>query len=149
MFSRPKFVGWGFVVLLCLWAVSSEVFSREIARVNLSAGWATFGLVVPRGLAINALQVGSLQTQTDVKNRWADNTVKFAVLTCKVETAGQYVVTAASAGASGSFTPQVPSAAVKFTMGGNGYTATLPSAPSSDNWLSARWCASGVRPLCR
>ncbi len=81
MFSRSKFVGWGFVVFLCLGAVSSEAFSREIARVTLSPGWATFATVVPRGLATNALQVGSLQTQTDVKNRWADNTIKFAVLT--------------------------------------------------------------------
>ncbi len=68
MFSRAKFVGWGCAILLC--ALSNEAFSRDIARVALSPGWATFGMVVPQGLATNALQVGDLQTQTDIKNRW-------------------------------------------------------------------------------
>ncbi len=148
MFSRAKFLGWAFTILLGV--VSNEAFSREIARVTLSPGWATFGMAVPQGMATNALQVGNLQTQTDVKNRWPDKTVKFAVLTCKPGTAGQYAVTAASSAATGSIAPQVPTAAVKFTIDGKEYTATVPSAPTSDNWLSGalvREWRSAVTPV--
>jgi Domain of unknown function (DUF4082)/Bacterial Ig-like domain len=109
--------------------------SAPIATVALTQGWATFGEVVPQGLAPDALQVGSLPTQTDVKTRWADGSIRFAIVTASVPAAGSYAVSAAPASA-GSFAPQLPSAAVTLTIGGIAYTATLPSVPATDAWLN-------------
>jgi hypothetical protein len=109
--------------------------SAPIATVALSSGWATFGEVVPQGLAQDALQVGSLATQTDVKTRWPDGSIRFAVVTAEVPAGGTYAVSAATA-SSGTFAPQMPSAAVTLTIGGVSYTATLPAAPATDVWLN-------------
>ena len=49
-----------------------------VATVGLTAGWATFGEALPQGQATGALQIGSLPTQTDVKNRWPDGSIRFA-----------------------------------------------------------------------
>src|SRR5262249_21170678 len=51
-----------------------------VATVGLTAGWATFGEAIPQGRATAGLQVGSLPTQTDVKNRWPDGSIKFAIV---------------------------------------------------------------------
>ena len=108
--------------------------SPPIATVALSGGWATFGQVVPQGLAADGLQLGSLATQTDVKTRWPDGSIRFAVVTASVPSAGSYALTASAASA-GSFTPQVPSAAVSLSINGTSYTATLPASLSADAWL--------------
>ena len=56
-----------------------------IGTVHLQGGWATFGQAVPQGLAPSgqSLRIGSEPTQTDVKNRWPDGSIKFAVLTAQ------------------------------------------------------------------
>jgi hypothetical protein len=105
-----------------------------IASVGLTPGWATFGEAVPQGIATNGLQVGSLPTQTDVKNRWPDGSIKFAIVSAQVPTAGHYPVTP-SAAVSGSFTPIVPTASVTLTIDGTPYVATLPGSPGADVWL--------------
>src|SRR5262245_24720887 len=64
-----------------------------IATVGLTAGWATFGEAIPQGQATGALQIGSLPTQTDVKNRWPDGSIKFAIVSANVPSAGSYAVT--------------------------------------------------------
>src|SRR5262245_13947595 len=51
-----------------------------IATVGLTAGWATFGEAPPPGAATTGLQIGSLTTQTDIKNRWPDGSIKFAIV---------------------------------------------------------------------
>ena len=38
-----------------------------VATVALSSGWATFGQTVPQGVATAGLQIGNLETQTDIK----------------------------------------------------------------------------------
>src|SRR5439155_16538919 len=109
--------------------------SAPIATVALGQGWATFGEVVPQGLATEALQVGSLRTQTDVKTRWSDGSVRFVVVTASIPAAGAYPISAAAA-APGSFAPHLPAAAVTLTIGGTAYTATLPASPAADAWLN-------------
>src|SRR4051812_8651687 len=106
-----------------------------VATVGLGPGWATFGQALPQGAATGALQVGSLPTQTDVKNTWPDGSIRFAIVTVNVPASGSFSITPA-ANAGGSFTPAVPTATASFVIGAVTYTATLPAAPSADVWLS-------------
>ena len=116
--------------------------SAPIATVALTQGWATFGEVVPQGLAFEALQVGTLATQTDVKTRWPDGSIRFAIVTASVSAAGSYSVSAAPA-AAGTFSPQVPGASVTLTIGGTPYAATLPAAAATDAWLNGALVREG------
>jgi len=107
-----------------------------------SPGWATFGIALPSGEARDGLQVGSLATQTDVKNRWPDGSIRYAILTTHVTTTGSYAITAATA-ATGSFTPVVPRATLTLNVETAGfgspvvaYTSDVPATPSSDLWLN-------------
>src|SRR5262249_14389722 len=52
--------------------------------VELTPGWATFAQVLPQGFAYDGLQVGNLVTQTDVKNRWIDGSIRYAIVTAAV-----------------------------------------------------------------
>ena len=105
-----------------------------IATVELTQGWATFGQVVPQGLAVNGLVVADLATQTDVKNRWPDGSIRFAVVTVKAPSSGSYALRAAPA-PTATFTPAAVAADVSLAIGGTTYTATLPAAASADPWL--------------
>jgi hypothetical protein len=106
------------------------------ATHNLTAGWATFGQVIPEGAvpAGSAIQVGSLATQCDVKTSWGDGSARFAVLTCKPTGTGDQALSVVAAG-SGTFTPTIPTASVVLTIGGTAWTATLPGTVSGDLWL--------------
>ena len=106
-----------------------------IATVELTQGWATFGQVVPQGLTVNGLVVADLATQTDVKNRWPDGSIRFAVVTVKAPSSGSYELRAAPA-PTATFTPAAVAADVSLAIGGTTYTATLPAAASADLWLS-------------
>src|SRR5205814_5937171 len=97
--------------------------------VSLTPGWATFGTVAPEGTAHGGLQLGNLVTQTDVKDVWPDGSIRYAIVTASVPTAGTYTL-AQMTPSTGSFAPKIPSASVLFTMGGMLYTASLPVAPS-------------------
>lgn len=108
--------------------------ASALATYTLSAGWATFGLVLPQGAAPSGVQVGSLQTQVDVKTRWADGSIRFAVVSVQVPSAGSYPITAA-AQQTGSFTTTWPTAATHFVINGQDWVATLPPA-TTDLWLS-------------
>lgn len=108
--------------------------SGQVATITLGAGWATFGQAVPQGVATDGLQIAALPTQTDVKTRWADGSIKFAVVSAYVPAAGSYDVTASPA-TPGGFAPVVADTRVTFTIGSQLYVATLP-APSSDYWLA-------------
>jgi hypothetical protein len=106
-----------------------------IATYRLTTGSATFGLALPRGVVQSGVTVGSLPTQTDVKTRWPDGSIRFAVVSVQVPSTGDYEVSAGSA-ATGSFSPTWPSASVRFTIGGQIWTATLPAFTATDSWLS-------------
>ena len=105
-------------------------------EVGLTPGWATFGLALPQGAATGAVQVGGLPTQTDVKTRWPDGSIRFAVVTAKPDANGLYPIGQAPPPPPGAFAPQVPSAAVRLTIGGTAYEARLPGEPSGDAWLA-------------
>jgi hypothetical protein len=120
-----------------------------LANIQFTAGWATFGEALPQGFATTGLALGNLPTQTDVKTRWADGSIRFAVVTAQIPAAGVYALHAAAA-TTGSFTPQLPAASVQFTIGTTLYVAALPSTPSSDVWLSGPLVVesrSVVRPV--
>jgi PKD repeat protein len=112
-----------------------EVVSSALASIGLTPGWATFGQTLPEGAAFDGLQVGGLVTQTDVKTTWADGSIKFAVVSASVPTAGTYPVTE-GAPRQGSFAAELPDAEVRLDVGGVPYTAALPDGPSADAWLS-------------
>jgi hypothetical protein len=105
-----------------------------IGNVGLTAGWATFGQAVPQGAR---LQLAGRQPadQTDVKSRWPDGSIRFAVVTVNSPASGTYALGPAAATA-GTFTPTPPAAAVSLTIGTVTYVAALSNIPSSDLWLS-------------
>src|ERR687890_2633072 len=73
------------VFVLCLFgAARVSAATDPIARYTATRGWATFGLALPQGQAKTAVQVGTLPTQTDVKVRWPDGSIRFAVVSANV-----------------------------------------------------------------
>jgi hypothetical protein len=116
-------------------AASLTAAGAPIGTVGLTPGWVTFGQAVPRGLAFDGLVVGALPTQTDVKTRWPDGSIRFAVVTARASVAGDYPI-AAGATAAGRFVPALPNGSVTLTLSGQPYTADIPPAPSTDLWLS-------------
>src|SRR5262249_39213121 len=100
-------------------------------------GWATFGLALPQGAATDTVQVGTLPTQTDVKTKWPDGSIRFAVVTAYIPSAGAYAIAANPASAAGTFVPTWPSASVSVVVTGTTFTAALPAFIGTDSWLSA------------
>lgn len=107
---------------------------RTLARINLTPGWATFGQALPEGAAHDALQLGSLVTQTDVKSTWADGSIKFAIVTAEIPVAGVYTLGDGTP-AGEPFLPDLPDVEVRLNIGGTVYAAALPPEPSTDAWL--------------
>ena len=99
--------------------------------ITIADGWATFGQVFPQGTMREPIQVGILPTQTDVKCRWADGSIKFAVVTVATPKGGAYPVQSRAA----DFAANVPSIVAKFTIAGQVWTAELPNTETADNWL--------------
>jgi hypothetical protein len=110
---------------------------EPIASVGLTAGWATFGQALPQGAAAGGLQVGTLPTQIDVKNRWPDGSIRFAVVTVQAPSAGTYPILP-SIFTPDTFVPATPAVNVTLTIGGVPHVAVLPPTPSADAWLSGR-----------
>src|SRR5690349_17926243 len=127
-YARPRRCTWlqglahSFSVLVFLTLSAPLAHAQTIGTIGLTPGWATFGQAVPQGAAPSGLQVGALLTQTDVKTRWPDGSIRFAVVTVNALTAGNYPITPAPI-ASGAFTPAVPAASVALSIGAVTYTA--------------------------
>ena len=68
-------------------ALASTAADAPIAVHALTPGWTSFGQAVPQGAAPSGLQVGSLFTQTDVKTRWPDGSIRFAIVSASVPAA--------------------------------------------------------------
>jgi hypothetical protein len=133
---------WTFAAALLLHACfAAPVAAQTLATINLTAGWATFGQALPEGVAPGGLRVGTFATQTDVKNRWPDGSIRFAIVTVHVPGNGNYPIQPAAI-ATGHFAPNAPTASVALFSGGITYTATLPAA-SSDPWLSGALAYEG------
>jgi hypothetical protein len=124
-------------------APAAHADGPAIATIALTPGWITFGQAIPQGAAHDALKIGALDTQTDVKTRWPDGSIRFAVLTANVTGAGSYTVMGGSASAASPIAPSLPAASATFTIGGVAYTATLPNALSADRWLSGSLAYEG------
>ena len=79
--------------LLLLATSSTNTFAQTVAMYGFTQGWTTFGLALPKGAATTGVKVGTLQTQTDAKTRWPDGTIRFAVVTARIGSAGNYAIT--------------------------------------------------------
>jgi hypothetical protein len=116
---------------------------RILAANTFTRGWATFGLALPQGAAQSAVRVGSLPTQTDVKVRWPDGSIRFAVVTANVPRAAALPIAAGSPASGRAPTPN-PQTSVTFTIGGRAYVATLvPAQTQTDAWLSGPLVTEG------
>jgi hypothetical protein len=117
-------------------AADVPITSKSLATYTFtSSGWATFGIVLPRGEAFTGLQAGGLPTQVDVKNRWPDGSIRYAILTALIVDTGSYDI-CESGPVSGGFAPVVPTASLALNIEGAAlYTSELPSAASADLWL--------------
>lgn len=123
------------VLLTCLLLVPTTAFSQTLATYTLSAGWATFGLVLPQGAA-HDVTVGALPTQTDIKTTWADGSTRFAVVTARVLTSGDYAITSGLPAPPSLRTPFPPNASVVFRVGTVWYmAATGYQAAPTNFWL--------------
>lgn len=98
-------------------------------------GWATFGQVLEWGQATDAVRVGDLATQTDVKTRWPDGSIRFATLTVNALQAGTYAIVAAPP-PPGSFTPALPPVSAWFRMFDDWWVAR---PEEGFNWSTDRW----------
>ena len=120
--------------------------SETLATVGLTSGWATFGQALPKGAAFEALQIGSLPTQTDIKTRWDDGSIRFAVLTADVPQAASYAIAPVFSSV-GSVELGQLTAEVRFTTGlldQPSVTAAIPSAASPDSlWLGGSEAIEG------
>lgn len=108
---------------------------EPFATYTFTQGWATFGIVLPQGTATDAIQVGDLDTQTDVKTRWPDGSIRHASITAYVPANGDYDL-AESTPNNGTMPllPTLPNLSVRLTIAGVDYIAALPSSHSSDVW---------------
>jgi hypothetical protein len=124
---------------------SSQVAAADdqpLATYTVSPGWATFGLALPQGAAPKAVQVGNLPTQTDVKVRWPDDSIRFAVVSANSGAkSGSYAI-ASSQPPQGTFVPVLPKVVVNFKIGNMPLTATLPAA-LNDFWLRGPLVSEG------
>jgi hypothetical protein len=108
--------------------------ATPLTSYAFTRGWATFGLALPQGEARSAVQVGSLPTQTDVKVRWPDGSIRFAIVSANIPAPGTFALTSAAV-AQGTMTATLPQVAVTLTIGGTRYVANLPPA-RGDAWLN-------------
>ena len=128
---RIGLIGAGLAALLLAPLTAS---AQTLANYQIGTGWATFGLALPKGAATTGVQVGQLPTQTDIKTRWTDGSIRFAVVTAQVASGGNFAITPGPA-ASGSVTPTWPQASVRFTISGQQYIADLPAYNGTKSWL--------------
>jgi hypothetical protein len=122
-------------LLVCQTWFAPAAAAQTLATIHLTPGWATFGQALPQGAAPSGVRVGTFPTQTDVKNRWPDGSIRFAVISVFVPAAGNFPLEP-TAIATGTFTPALPATSVTLTIAGVTYTATQPQTPSADRWLS-------------
>ena len=123
-------------------APASAATGDSLAVYHLTSGWATFGVVLPRGDAVGGLQVGKLTTQTDVKSRWDDGSIKSAIVSANVPEDGHYAILAAEASQAAPFVPSgasFPPIIVELTLHDGpipGLYRAVFSPGSQDKWLS-------------
>ena len=136
MVSKAASLGIILLVLLCGTPLRPAWAQERVASVRVAApGWVTFGQVVPPGQARAGLRVGNLETQSDVKTRWPDGSIRFVILSARIPAAGSYTVTTGPV-IGGDFVPVIPQVRVVLNVGALRYVADLPTTPTTDAWLS-------------
>jgi hypothetical protein len=110
--------------------------TTPLANFVLGPGSTTFGLALPQGAATSGLRLGALTTQADIKTRWSDGSIRFAIVSAQIPSSGAYAVTAGSATTSGAVTPTWPNVSVTFTISGSAWVAALPAFNGADTWLA-------------
>lgn len=108
----------------------------KVGEYSFTQGWASFGIALPQGKNTSSIQIGDLETQTDVKTTWPDGSTRFAIVTAKIPEDGTYVLNAGVEPSKHTFTRSAPTAVVAFNIAGNIYRAVLPATLSSDKWLA-------------
>jgi len=124
------------VCVLCVLAIARPASGADaLARYTATRGWATCGLALPQGQVKAGVQVGTLPTQTDVKVRWPDGSIRFAIVSAKIPASATYAIAASANGATTPLTARMPDASVTLTIAGKRYVASL--APTrGDQWLN-------------
>jgi hypothetical protein len=120
-------------------ATGSTVATETVTSIGRWTG----GMVFPQGAVTSAVQVGSFTTQTKVRNRWPDSSVKFAVVSYDATSTGAKTVTTI-ADPGGSFTPTFPAnTKIDFVIGGTTWTSSIGSFDGT--WSD---CDSGAVMHC-
>lgn len=121
-----------------------------------SQGWATFGLALPAGSATEGVRVGAFPTQSDVKVRWPDGSIRFAIVSTYVDRPGTYAIVRGPRSGAPVATRDLPRAAVRLTIDGRTYGAALPPYMPGESWLNGQLVseqrvvvAPGVHPFLR
>jgi hypothetical protein len=109
--------------------------AATFATYQFGVGATTFGLAIPPGTATTGVQIGSFATQTDVKTRWPDGSIRFAVVSAQITAAGSYTLASATP-PSGSFTPAWPAITVEFVISGVTWIASAGAFSTADQWLT-------------
>lgn len=79
--------------IFILLGISPANAGEVLATYELTPGWATFGFPLPEGAAMEGVLVGDLPTQTDIKTRHKDGSIKHAIVTTHVTEQGFYNIT--------------------------------------------------------
>lgn len=101
-----------------------------------NAGWAQGYAFPSRGTAFSRVGLQGVPTQCNVLDRYGDGSIKHAIWTAHVPSAGNYTLELDPApNGLSPFTPTWPSASVTFSDGAT-YTASLPafSVSDTDTW---------------
>src|SRR6185503_5886476 len=102
---RPHMFIRAVVALVAMLVVRPAAAQPVLARYAFTPGTATFGLALPSGAARAGLRVGNLPTQTDVKVRWPDGSIRFAIVSARIPVAGPLPITAAPVAPGGGMYP--------------------------------------------
>jgi hypothetical protein len=130
------------LIFVFIAAASAARADDAVATYIFTKGWATFGLPLPQGAARDAVQVGKLPTQTDVKVRWPDGSIRFAVVSANIPAASTLPIVPAAAPAGSMTAAATPAVTVTLTIDGRPHVATLP-ATGTDSWLNGPLVSEG------
>ena len=112
----------------------TSLCASVFAAHNLPAGPVTLGATLPQGEAFGDLSLGGLETQTDIKTRWPDGSIRFAAVSAVVPATGNYGLTEGPKEISEEFVyPDGSFTVVLHTTDGD-YVAAPGFAPT-DYWL--------------
>ncbi len=131
------------VFLLSLVSASAAAFAiaatavqaAPLATYQFSTGYTTFGLALPAGAAQSGVRLGTLVTQTDVKTRWPDGSIRFAVVSAQIPAKAAYDLNAADAPGD-SYTSAWPAITLELVIDGATWTASPGTFTGADTWLN-------------